>query len=129
MPKPEYEFHHPQGPWTPVLGPATRVWLWLQVLAIDEARGAYTGLSRYAPGADSTPNGPAVHPYWEEGYILGGDLTDRRLGQTFCAGVYARRPAGMVHGPWRSEASLLMLEFRYSPGQGTAPPEKDRVAR
>jgi hypothetical protein len=130
MPKPEYEFHRPPGPWTPAPGPATGIWR--QVLATDAAGGAYTGLSRYDPGADSTPNGPAVHPYWEEVYILEGDLTDLRLGQTFRAGMYACRPPGVVHGPWRSETGVLMLEFRYPPGpdQETAPPpEKDRAAR
>src|SRR5689334_9652496 len=111
MPKPEYEFHQPQGPWVRAPGPAQGIWL--QMLAEDAATGAYTGLSRYEPGADSSPNGSATHAYWEEVYILAGDLTDLRLGQTFGPGMYACRPPGMVHGPWRSESGVLMLEFRY----------------
>ena len=111
MPKPEYEFHLPHGDWVRAAGAAEGIWN--QVLAADEDSGAYTGLVRYEPGADSSPNGAATHSYWEEVYILQGELTDLRLGQTFTQGMYACRPPGMVHGPWRSETGALMLEIRY----------------
>jgi hypothetical protein len=111
MPKPEYEFHTPAGAWTPAPGAAHGIWQ--QVLATDEETGAYTGLVRYDPGADSSPNGTAMHDYWEEVLILEGDLTDLHLGQTFTQGMYACRPPGMLHGPWRSASGVLMLEFRY----------------
>lgn len=111
MPKPELEFHHPTTPWQRAPGPAEGIWQ--QVCAADPDTGAYTGLSRYEPGADSTPNGVAIHDCWEEVYILEGDLTDLTLGQTFTAGMYACRPPGMRHGPWRSEGGALMIEWRY----------------
>jgi hypothetical protein len=113
MPKPTLEFHAPAGPWTPA--PATVPGIWQQVLAADPATGLTTTLSRWEPGTDSTPTGPAVHAYWEEVYLLAGDLTDLTLGQTWTAGVYACRPPGMVHGPWRSAAGALLLEVRYPP--------------
>jgi hypothetical protein len=36
-------------------------------------------------------------------YIVEGSITDLRLNETFTAGMYACRPPGMAHGPWRSE--------------------------
>jgi len=46
-------------------------------------------------------------------HILEGDLTDLALGQTFRQGMYACRPPGMLHGPWRSESGALTLEIGY----------------
>jgi len=111
VPKPEYEFHTPNGEWLAASGKVTGIWQ--QVLSADPETGAYTGLTRYEPGTDTSPNGPACHDYWEEVFILEGDLTDLRLDQTFRQGMYACRPPGMVHGPWRSESGVLMLEIRY----------------
>jgi hypothetical protein len=88
--------------------------IWSQVLADDPSIGDLTALLRYDPGVDTSPIGARVHEYWEEIYILSGDLTDLRLGQTFTAGMYACRPPGMPHGPWRTEQGVLMLEIRAS---------------
>lgn len=55
-----------------------------------------------------------VHDYGEEVYLLEGELTDLRLGETFTAGMYACRPPGMPHGPWRTAHGVLMLEVRYA---------------
>lgn len=110
MPKPEYEFHRPAAAWQP--GDSRVSGIWSQVLAEDPDTGDLTALQRYDPGVDTTPIGARVHPYWEEVFILAGDLTDLRLGQTFTAGMYACRPPGMVHGPWRTEGGVLMLELR-----------------
>jgi hypothetical protein len=84
-----------------------------KILSSDPVTGAYTRLLRFAPGADSTPQGTQIHTFWEEVFIVTGDLTDLRLGQRFEAGMYACRPPGMEHGPWRSEGGVLMVEFRY----------------
>ena len=111
MPKPEFEFHTPSGEWRAASGNVTGIWQ--QVLSFDPETGAYTGLTRYEPGTDTSANGSACHEYWEEVLILEGDLTDLRLGQTFRQGMYACRPPGMVHGPWRSAAGVMMLEIRY----------------
>ena len=113
MPKPEYEFHTPTAAWLPDAGKVAGIWH--QVLSTDPQTGAYTGLTRYDPGVDTSPNGPACHDYWEEVFILQGDLTDLTLGQTFHQGMYACRPPGMVHGPWRSAAGVVMLEICYPP--------------
>lgn len=110
MAKPEYEFHVPQSKWRPT-GEAEGIQE--QVLARNPDTGDYTSLLRFEPGTDSSPNGTQVHAFWEEVFIVEGDLTDLRLGQTFTSGMYACRPPGMHHGPWRSEGGVLMLEIRY----------------
>ena len=116
MVKPELEFHRPAGPWVAAAGSVRGIWT--QTLAEDPATGAYTGLVRYEPGVDTSPLGVRVHDYWEEVYLLEGDLTDLRLGETFSAGMYACRPPGMAHGPWRTEHGVLMLEVRSRPSLG-----------
>ncbi len=112
MAKPELEFHRPSGEW--VAASVDVPGIWTQVLAEDAPSGAYTGLQRYDPGVDTGPLGVRVHDYWEEVYILEGDLTDLSLNATFTAGMYACRPPGMPHGPWRTAHGVTMLEVRYS---------------
>lgn len=75
--------------------------------------GVATRILSFAPGTDTSPNGVQVHDFWEEVYILTGAITDLRLGQTFTAGMYACRPPGMEHGPWRSEDGCTTFEVRY----------------
>jgi len=111
MPKPEREFELPAGAWEQVAGPVRGIWT--RTLADDPQTGAYTGLLRYEPGVDTSPIGTRIHEYWEEVYILEGDLKDLRLGKTFTAGMYACRPPGMAHGPWQTTEGALMLEIRY----------------
>lgn len=112
MPKPELEFQLPTADWRPAGGDAPGIWE--KILARDEATGDYTRLMRFEPGADSSVNGTLTHDFWEEVYIVEGDLTDLRLGETFTAGMYACRPPGMEHGPWRSKEGVLMVELRYA---------------
>ena len=109
--KSELEFQFPSVPWQAAGGPVEGIDE--QIISLDEQSGAYTRLMRFAPGVDSSPNGTLTHEFWEEVYIISGDLTDTRLGQTFRAGMYACRPPGMPHGPWTSTEGVLMIEFRY----------------
>lgn len=84
-----------------------------RVLARDPGTGVATRVLRYAPGADSTPMGVQRHDFWEEVYILEGSFTDLTLDETFTAGMYACRPPGMPHGPWRTSEGVLTFEVRY----------------
>ena len=84
-----------------------------RILAKDPDSGVATRILRYAPGADSTPMGIQRHDFWEEVYILEGSFTDLTLGETFSAGMYACRPRGMPHGPWRSADGVVTFEVRY----------------
>jgi hypothetical protein len=85
---------------------------------LDEVRrtGSRTRLLRFAPGVFTTE--PFVHEYWEEVYLIEGDLTvgndaAGRGGESFAAGTYACRPPGAVHGPFKSNVGCLLLEVHY----------------
>jgi hypothetical protein len=86
--------------------------------ALDEAarRGTRTRLLRFAPGVFTTE--PFVHEYWEEVFLVSGDLTvgndsDGNGGEPFTPYTYACRPPGAAHGPFKSEGGCLLLEVHY----------------
>lgn len=118
MSRPQSEFHRPAAPWR--RPPRAADGVWEQVLAEDPETGDGTTLQRYEPGTDTSRQGPVRHDYFEEVYILEGSLTDLRLDETFCAGMYAYRHPGMEHGPWTSPEGVLMLVIR-SRSQAAAP--------
>jgi hypothetical protein len=72
-----------------------------------------TRLARWAAGLDTCLAGEIRHEYFEEVYILQGELHDLSLNRTFRAGDYAARRPGMPHGPYRTETGCVMLEIRY----------------
>ena len=82
----------------------------------DARRGSRTRLLRFEPGVFTTE--PFVHEYWEEVYLLSGDLivgNDARGegGESFQPNTYACRPPGAFHGPFKSENGCLLLEIHY----------------
>lgn len=86
--------------------------------ALDEAnkRGSRTRLLRFQPGIFTTK--PFVHTYWEEVYLLKGDLIvgndeNGDGGETFEPDTYACRPPGVHHGPFKSENGCVLLEIHY----------------
>lgn len=111
--KPELEFCPAEVvEWTPVPGDVDG--LHERILAaVDRSQGVVTRILRFDPGTNTSANGTLTHDFWEEVYILEGELTDLRLGQTFVAGMYACRPPGMEHGPWVTEHGCLTFEVRY----------------
>jgi mannose-6-phosphate isomerase-like protein (cupin superfamily) len=85
---------------------------------LDETRksGNRTRLLRFRPGARTTV--PFAHDYWEEVYLISGDLTvgDAEHGQetqSFTSNTYACRPPGVRHGPFKSEKGCLLFEIHY----------------
>jgi hypothetical protein len=85
---------------------------------LDEKRGAgnRTRLLRIDPGAFSTE--PFVHEYWEEVFMVSGDLivgNDKqgRGGEKFTGATYACRPPGVPHGPFKSDGGCILLEQHY----------------
>ena len=85
---------------------------------LDEVQqsGSRTRLLRFAPAVFTTA--PFVHDYWEEVYLIAGDLTvgndaAGQGGEGFNPGTYACRPPGAAHGPFRSEGGCLLLEIHY----------------
>ncbi len=117
MPKPELEFFRPDHvPWEPVTGSpqmgAGGPGVTQKVLSKDE-RGNITRLLRFEPGVETRET--IKHDFWEEVWILEGELVDLGKNQTFGAGMYACRPPGMPHGPYRVTKPTMTLEMRYYP--------------
>jgi ChrR-like protein with cupin domain len=116
VPKPEHEFFRPDTlSWTPVTGSATGgaggPGIDEKILARDADTGDTTRLLRMAPGVETSDT--IAHDFWEEVWILEGAVTDVGQARTFEAGMYACRPPGMRHGPYRSARGCLMFEVRY----------------
>jgi hypothetical protein len=91
-----------------------------QILAgsLDEVgrTGFRTRHLRFKPGVYTTV--PFVHEYWEEVYVVSGDLivgndANGNGGQKFGPNTYACRPPGTYHGPFKSETGCLLLELHY----------------
>jgi hypothetical protein len=87
-----------------------------RILATDRSTGTATRMLAFEPGTDTSPLGVVVHDFWEEVYILSGDLHDLTLDEVFTQGMYACRPPGMRHGPWRSSEGCVTFEVRYRVG-------------
>ncbi|AWB25669.1 cupin [Methylobacterium currus] len=86
--------------------------------ALDEAgkRGSRSRLLRFEPGVFTTA--PFVHEYWEEVFLVSGDLTvgndeQGKGGEAFKPFTYACRPPGAVHGPFKSEGGCILFELHY----------------
>lgn len=82
----------------------------------ENRRGNRTRLLRFAPGVFTTS--PFVHDYWEEVYLVSGDLTvgndeNGQGGESFGPHTYACRPPGVHHGPFKSEKGCVLLEIHY----------------
>jgi ChrR Cupin-like domain len=78
--------------------------------------GSRTRLLKLAPGTFSTV--PFIHDHWEEVYLLEGEMivgNDQHGngGERFNAPTYACRPAGVYHGPFKSETGCMMFELHY----------------
>ena len=100
-----------QGRWTPVRGlegMAEEL-----TLSSDPLTGEYTRLTRFQPGADTTPFGGKSHDYPEEVFIVCGRLYDQAFDKWLEAGHYASRPAGELHGPFKTELGCIVLEFSF----------------
>jgi quercetin dioxygenase-like cupin family protein len=114
MTKPELEFSPTNAvPFTVCAGKVVLPALTERILATDAGSGVATRILKFEPSTDTSPNGIQTHDFWEEVYILEGELTDLRLNRTFVAGDYACRPPGMEHGPWVSKAGCTTFEVRY----------------
>jgi hypothetical protein len=86
--------------------------------ALDEKnrRGNRTRLLRFEPGVYTTA--PFVHEYWEEVFLVSGDLivgndAQGNGGEKFEGYTYAVRPPGAWHGPFKSDKGCLLLETHY----------------
>ncbi len=88
-------------------------------LAIDEVSGDYTRLTRFKPGADTTPFESKSHSYPEEILIMEGRLYDKAFDKWLEVGDYASRPPGEIHGPFKTDVGCLVLEISYPSQSGS----------
>lgn len=86
------------------------------VLDEEAKTGGRTRLLRIDAGVFTTE--PFEHDYWEEVYMISGDLTvgndaDGNGGESFGPNTYACRPPGSPHGPFKSENGCMVYEIHY----------------
>jgi len=124
--KPEFEFFDvTKSPATPV---AAQPGLNERILSHDPESGDYTRLLYFPPGIETA--GVQRHDFWEEVWIVEGAIFDITLGQNFTAGMYACRPPGMPHGPWRSPEGCTTFEVRYyKDGRSASAPAAEEEKR
>ena len=82
----------------------------------ENKRGSRSRLLRFEPGEFTTK--PFVHEYWEEVFLVQGDLTvgndeQGEGGENFKPFTYAVRPPGAFHGPFKSEGGCILFELHY----------------
>ena len=82
----------------------------------ENKTGGRTRLLRIQAGVYATA--PFCHDYWEEVYLLSGDLTvgndaNGEGGENFNPPTYACRPPETDHGPFKSEGGCVMFEIHY----------------
>ena len=118
--KEHLEFHHPdmEAGWEVPPGYPPGIMQKVLTGSLDEVAGTghRTRLLRIAPGTFTTA--PFVHAYWEEVWLVSGDLTvgndaQGKGGVAFTGPTYACRPPGASHGPFRSEGGCVMYEIHY----------------
>jgi hypothetical protein len=114
------EFHKidTSGGWQTIPGYPAGIQEKILAGGLDEKHhgGSRTRLLRFEPGIHTTA--PFVHEYWEEVYLLEGDLTvgndaQGKGGENFVKGTYACRPPGAAHGPFKSNGGCTLLEIHY----------------
>ncbi|MGR9101348.1 MAG: cupin domain-containing protein [Gammaproteobacteria bacterium] len=119
MPKTTQTYWNPLRPenrhhWKPVAGMKGQAEE--LTLAIDEESGDYTRLTRFLPGADTSPFGAKSHAYPEEIMIIEGRVFDAAFDCWLEAVDYASRAPGEVHGHFRTDTGCVVLEIS-SPGR------------
>ncbi|NPT53068.1 cupin domain-containing protein [Paraburkholderia elongata] len=102
--------------WTPLEGfPGLEIKYLCNDLDEKACIGSRTRLVKFAPGAKTSS--ALVHTYWEELYILSGDLYSVSDEGVASAGMsaprYCLRPPGTPHGPFGSKDGALVFEIQY----------------
>ena len=93
----------------------------------ENKTGARTRLLKMAPGIYTTS--PFVHDYWEEVYLIQGDLyvgndENGEGGEQFHPNTYACRPPGAFHGPFKTDGGCILLEIHYYDGEEHEMPQR-----
>lgn len=87
-------------------------------IAEDPETGDYTRLTRFKDGYSTESFGAKSHGYPEEIFIVSGRLYDESFGVWLETGSYASRPPGELHGPFRADGDVIVLEVSYPSQSG-----------
>ena len=82
-------------------------------IAEDPKTGDYTRLTKFSAGYSTESFGPKSHDYPEEIFVVSGRIYDEAFQIWLEPGYYASRPPGEVHGPFRAEGDVIILEMSY----------------
>ena len=82
-------------------------------IAEDKNTGDYTRLTWFKSGYSTSLFGAKEHTYPEEIFVVSGRLYDEAFKVWLEPGFYASRPPGEVHGPFRAEGDVVILEVSY----------------
>jgi hypothetical protein len=82
-------------------------------LAEDPVSGDYTRLTRFCDGYSTESFGAISHDYPEEIFVVSGRLYDAAFGIWLEPGHYASRPPGEIHGPFKADGDVVVLEISY----------------
>lgn len=74
-------------------------------------RGFRTRCIRIEPGGETFE--PFEHAYWEEVFILEGEMTSKADNSTVRGPAYVIRPPATPHGPLVSRTGCTLIEFQY----------------
>lgn len=83
------------------------------LLSVDPETEEYTKLTRFLPGCDTTAQGPKIHPYPEEIFVVSGRLHDATLDRWLEPGGYISRGPFEVHGPFKTDEGAVVLEVSF----------------
>ena len=120
MTKPHLEFHtlNMEEGWETPAGYPEGIKQKILAGHLDEAagNGNRTRLLSFEPGVYTTA--PFVHEYWEEVFLVSGDLIvgndeSGNGGEKYEGPTYACRPPGAFHGPFKSVNGCILLEIHY----------------
>lgn len=87
-------------------------------VAEDKETGDYTRLTFFRDGYSSKAFGAKSHAYPEEVFIVSGRLFDEAFHLWLEPGTYTSRPPGELHGPFRAEGDVVVLEISYPSQSG-----------
>ena len=108
--------------WNPLAGDHSNKWeeikgsegnLHQLTIAEDLETGDYTRLTRFKAGYSTQAFGSKKHAYPEEIFVVSGRLYDEAFGMWLEPGYYASRPPGEIHGPFKADSDVVILEMSY----------------
>ncbi|MGF1485965.1 MAG: cupin domain-containing protein [Prochloraceae cyanobacterium] len=82
-------------------------------IAEDSETGDYTRLTKFVDGYSTESFGPKIHDYPEEIFVVSGRLYDEAFQMWLEPGYYASRPPGEIHGPFKADGEVIILEISY----------------